>query len=513
MLKKIAGLLALCLFAAACTSSTKTSSVAVKASPLAPTSLSEVVVDKIAPLQSYEISKKAYIYAYPMVKAAANYNKFFFDTNSPEFKAAVNTVAFETKLPTPLDVISYPDADMLHAYAFLDLRQQPFVITIPKFGATRYFSMEVKDLYTQIAGFAGKRDDGTAGYKVLVAGPSWTGTAVEGVTKIIKSETDFALITFRTQVLNKADLPKALEYHKKYAAVPLNVFLKTQAPLVNAELTEFPIIDEAGIHENMFDYLAMLLKFCPTNAAEVELRKGFDLIGIESGSFFTLEDFTEGTQKAIINGKNDAAAEIKAAAAKITDFANYFGTRSTFANNLLNRAAIADVGFNGTAKEEIYAFMINTDANGNALDGALNTYKLTFAKGKFPQTKAFWSVTVYTKEGLLSANKSKIYSINSRMFKDLKHNTDGSLTIDIQNAASKGRTKNWLPEPSGEFVIVLRNYIPLPAMYDGSWQQPKITAKLKPGAKAKAPAPAATPKTATTSNVEVNYDDSVTDLN
>jgi hypothetical protein len=60
----------------------------------------------------------------------------------------------------------------------------------------------------------------------------------------------------------------------------------------------------------------------------------------------------------------------------------------------------------------------------------------------------------------------------------LKYNSDGSLDIYIQNE-SPGQDKeaNWLPAPSGKFILMLRMYWPRqrdPSILNGSWKIPPV---------------------------------------
>jgi hypothetical protein len=99
-----------------------------------------------------------------------------------------------------------------------------------------------------------------------------------------------------------------------------------------------------------------------------------------------------------------------------------------------------------------------------------------------PPVNAFWSLTMYDgKTQLLIKNPINRYLVNSPMLPAMKTNTDGSLTLYIQNK-SPGADKeaNWLPAPNGLIYLVMRLYWPketppsiLPAG-DGTWKPPGI---------------------------------------
>jgi hypothetical protein len=88
---------------------------------------------------------------------------------------------------------------------------------------------------------------------------------------------------------------------------------------------------------------------------------------------------------------------------------------------------------------------------------------------------AFWSITVYTQQRLLYANALNRYVINSAMLPTLQRDADGGLTIYVQHdSPGAERESNWLPCPSGPFVLTLRTYLPQEAIRSGRWTVPPV---------------------------------------
>jgi hypothetical protein len=84
--------------------------------------------------------------------------------------------------------------------------------------------------------------------------------------------------------------------------------------------------------------------------------------------------------------------------------------------------------FGNVPKVSAYLSM-PTDTTGKPLDGSKAAYTLTFAKGKLPPVKYFWSITMYDlPDRYLVENPIKRYSIGSSS-PGLKTNEDGSLVI------------------------------------------------------------------------------------
>ena len=96
----------------------------------------------------------------------------------------------------------------------------------------------------------------------------------------------------------------------------------------------------------------------------------------------------------------------------------------------------------------------------SALDGA-----------QLPPAKAFWSLTLYSPDHYLVPNAVDRYTLRDT---GLRRNADGSIDVAIQHDAPDGDRTNWLPAPSGPFVVTLRMYWPLPPGLDGTYRIPSI---------------------------------------
>jgi hypothetical protein len=68
------------------------------------------------------------------------------------------------------------------------------------------------------------------------------------------------------------------------------------------------------------------------------------------------------------------------------------------------------------------------------------------------------------------------YNVGDRS--GLVPNADGSVDVYIQNTVPAGHESNWLPTPTGNFILWLRVYIPGEAILNGSYQVPPVV-KIK----------------------------------
>jgi hypothetical protein len=99
---------------------------------------------------------------------------------------------------------------------------------------------------------------------------------------------------------------------------------------------------------------------------------------------------------------------------------------------------------------------------------------IAIAPGDEPPVDAFWSVTVYDRDGALVANPLNRHSVSNSRPEELVRGPDGSITIVLAQGDPGDATVNWLPVPDASFTAYLRLYLPRAAALDGSWKPPPI---------------------------------------
>src|SRR5215471_13530537 len=175
--------------------------------------------DVVSPDEARAIAKEAYIYGFPMVNGYRIQYAYFVDPDNPEFKAPWNQIRNVPRVFTPDDkVVQIPNSDTPYSTLGLDLRAEPMVITVPPIEKSRYYSIQLIDLYTFNFAYIGSRTTGNDGGNFLVAGPGWKGSQPSGVKKVFHCETEFALAGFRTQLFNPGDLDNVKKVQAGYKA-------------------------------------------------------------------------------------------------------------------------------------------------------------------------------------------------------------------------------------------------------------------------------------------------------
>jgi hypothetical protein len=426
------------------------------------------------------IAKEAYIYGFPLVDGYRIQYSYFVDRQNPEFKASWNQIVNTPRVYTPADTaIQTPNSDTPYSFVGLDLRTEPIVLTVPVIDKSRYFSVQLIDAYTFNFDYIGSRTTGNDGGSFLIAGPNWKGELPKGVKKVLRSETEFAFALFRTQLFKPDDLDNVKKVQAGYKAQPLSAFLGTAAPKA-APVIDFmkPITPaEEKTSLQFFNVLNFVLQFCPTDPSETELMTRFAKLGIGAGKTFDASTLSPETKAAIEQGMADAWVDL-VALQKVFDAGklnsgDVFGTRAYLKNNYLYRMIAAALGIYGNSKQEALYPAYYVDEAKQKLDGA-NRYTLRFAPGQLPPVNAFWSMTMYEQpQSLLVANPINRYLINSPMLPQLQRDTDGGLTLHIQNESpGKEKEANWLPAPKGPFVMAMRLYWPKEEATEGKWDAP-----------------------------------------
>jgi hypothetical protein len=435
-----------------------------------------------------QIAEEAFIYGFPMVMNYGTLYQYAVDKSSAQYKAPFNEIYNEARVFTPKDTaVVTPNSDTPYSFVWMDLRAEPVVLSVPEVEKSRYYSVQLFDLYTFTPGYIGSRATGNEAGNYMIAGPHWTGETPPGIDKVFRCETEFALAGYRTQLLGPRDIDNVKKVQAGYKVQTLSAFLGKPAPPAAPEV-EWPRIDKASAEANPFAYLGFLLQFCPTTgpaAVEAPLRARFTKIGIEAGKPFASDRLTAEQKAELTAGVKSGMEKIRGQVARFGDDVNGWlintnreiaGDRHAYKGDWLLRAAVAMAGIYANQPVEALYPILATDSDGNKTDCSKNRYALTFPADQLPPVHAFWSITMYDgKSQLLIENPIDRYLINSPMLPDLEKNADGSLTIHMQkDSPGRARESNWLPAPDGPIYVVMRLYWPTAEALTGEWKPPAV---------------------------------------
>ena len=223
--------------------------------------------------------------------------------------------------------------------------------------------------------------------------------------------------------------------------------------------------------------LAELFSKYPPHANDYPILFRMRALGLEPGKPFDpgkLDPARAATINAAAKQALDGLAPAMRKIGRITNGWNLVTENiGTCGTSYEQRAIIAFGGLGANLPEDALYPTAFVDAKGLPVSGA-NKYVLHFDKGKLPPADAFWSITMYDKDGFQVPNPINRFAIGDR--DKFAFNADGSLDIYVQAAPpGKDKESNWLPAPkNAPFQPTLRIYSPRQEVADGTWAPPPI---------------------------------------
>ena len=378
-------------------------------------------------------------------------------------------------------VVVRPNFDTLYSSGWLDLTNEPMVVSVPDTGG-RYYLLPMLDMWTDVFASPGWRTTGTEAGNFLVTPPGWSGTVPDGMSQI-DAPTPYVWIIGRTKTDGPDDYDAVHKIQAGYKITPLSQWGKEPEAI---KVTIDPSVDmktppklqvDSMPADKFFAYAAELLKLQPPHITDQPIIARLKRIGFEVGKSFDLGQADPAVQKGIANVPEDAQKLMEwkvPTMARITNgWSMNTDTMGVYGNYYLKRAIVTQLGLGANLPEDAIYPLNLTDDTGKPLDGASN-YVLHFDKGQTPPVDAFWSVTLYDLKGFQVANPLNRFAVSSWM--PFKTNADGSLDLYFQNE-SPGADKeaNWLPAPKGPFNLTMRLYAPKSDALTGKWNPPAVT--------------------------------------
>jgi hypothetical protein len=426
---------------------------------------------EVTPAEARAIAKEAYIFNYPLVMMYRTMYLQAIDKDSKSFSGGFGKwLHLGTSSPKDTDIVS-PNNDSPYSYSWVDTRAEPWVLTMPKIEAKRFYTSQWDDLWGFVLDNPGSVEDGNDGLSVLLASPTWKGELPKGVNRVIQGDSEFLGTLTRTQLIEPSDLPNVKKIQQEYKLQPLSAYLGKPAPKPAPAIKWMPWKDGAETTDAFWDYVNFLLPLTASNPQDQPVLDKMKKIGLGAKDAKPSAEI----QAAMAKGMEDALAELKKGTTHITDPSLFFRSRKDLNKDYFNRALGVMVGIFGNVKKVSVYFAVPKDDKGELFDGSKHSYEITFAADQIPPAKNFWSFTMYKlPQRWLVDNPINRYSIGSAT-PGLKKAADGSITLYF-SAKSPGKDKesNWLPAPEGPFWLVLRTYGPGKTILDKTYKVPPV---------------------------------------
>ena len=446
-----------------------------------------VIAAPISEEEARSLGVDAYLYFYPLITMDVTRKQLINQEPTPGgIGGPMNFFANVGAFPAAdMRVVVRPNFDTLYSSAWLDLTEEPVVVSVPDTDG-RYYLLPMLDMWTDVFASPGWRTTGTKAANFLIRAPGTPrkpGQAVPKGVQPITAPTPYVWIIGRTKTDGPADYDAVRKIQAGFRITPLSQWGKEPgAPKVKID----PSVDmktppkeqvDSMPAAKYFAYAAELLKLHPPHLTDQPIMARLKRAGFQRGKSFDLDKADPVVKAAFERAPKAAQALMAWKVPTMARVANGWSmntdTMGVYGSYYLKRAIVAQEGLGANLPEDAIYPLNLADSTGKPLDGA-SKYTLHFDKGDLPPVDAFWSVTLYDPQGFQVANALNRFAVSSWM--KFKYNPDGSLDLYFQNE-SPGADKeaNWLPAPKGPFNLTMRLYAPKSDALTGKWNPPPVT--------------------------------------
>lgn len=430
----------------------------------------------------------AYVFAYPLVTMEMTRRVMTNVARPGGTRAPMGQFVHLRHHPTAqFHDVTAPNADTLYSTAWVDLSNGPYILTIPD-AHGRYYLMPMLDAWTNVFASPGKRTTGTGPQTYALVGPGWKGTLPAGV-KAIRSPTATVWIIGRTYCTGTADdYKKVHQFQDGLSLVPLGAYGKSYMPppgrVDGAIDMKTPVREQVNRLDaaTYFAIASRALQKNPPARADAPMMAKLAQLGVVPGRPFDPSKLGNDAPNAVRAAQQRIVAEMKTAGDH-TDGWTTLRRAGQYGTDYALRAMVAWFGLGANLPEDAVYPTSEAAADGTPYDGS-SRYVLHFARGETPPVNAFWSLTMYNADYFFVDNPLGKYTVSPR--DALVYNKDGSLDLYLQHdSPGKAKEANWLPAPSGRFVLMLRMYWPKQPVLNGSWTPPPV--RKQPTSRASGP--------------------------
>ena len=439
--------------------------------------------------EAYAIGVDAYLYFYSLVTMDITRKQL---TNAEPGKGLggpMNAFVNIPEYPTAdMRVVVRPNFDTLYSSGWLDLTKEPMIVSVPDTGG-RYYLLPMLDMWTDVFASPGWRTTGTQAGNFVVVPPGWRPDLRDRLieelpkdTQRIDAPTPYVWIIGRTQTDGPEDYNAVHKIQAGYKITPLSQWGKAPEPVqvkidptIDMKTPPKIQVDTMDVGK-FFTYAAELLKLQPPHITDQPIIALIKRIGIEVGKSFDIDKVDPAVKKGLERVPQGAQElmrwKIASLARVINGWSMNTDTMGVYGNYYLKRAIVTQLGLGANLPEDAIYPMNLGDESGKPLDGT-NNYTIHFDKATIPPVDAFWSITLYDKEGYQITNDLNRFAVSSWM--PFNYNPDGSLDLYFQNESpGAGKEANWLPAPKGPFNLTMRLYAPRSEALTGKWNPPPV---------------------------------------
>jgi hypothetical protein len=264
--------------------------------------------------EALEAGVQAVVYGLPLVMMDLTKRSF---QNSPAPRGAPINQFLHVRAfpPASFKQVVRVNVDTLYSSAFLDLTEEPLVLSVPDTHG-RYYLLPLFDAWTNVFATPGTRTMGNSAHSFLIAGPNWSGTAPAGM-QVLRSPTNMAWLLGRTQTNGPEDYAAVHAVQDGYKLVPLSKFGTSYVPAKVALDPGFdaktPPVEKLKRMSaaQYFDTLSRLLKANPPPATDAPVIAKLAAIGIVPGQPFDPSHLEPAVAKGLVGSVSVALQKLR----------------------------------------------------------------------------------------------------------------------------------------------------------------------------------------------------------
>jgi hypothetical protein len=375
-----------------------------------------------------------------------------------------------------------PNSTVVYVWFCADAVKEPIVVQVPP-GVLGMID-DAYFRYLTDLGLPGP-DQGKGG-KYLVVPTSYQGALPKDGYVVVKTPSYSNLVIIRAFVQN-GDVAAVVRNIKENAAMyPLSAADSVPAQkFVNISGKQFNTIHANNFH--FYEELNAVVQHEPADFLDPEVAGLFASIGIQKGKNFApdarmkaiLVDAVatgNAASRAILYAPRDTRLRIFPDRNWFTTFVDGSFDHIDGGSRLVDTRAMFHYYATGVTPAmtrskpgtgSAYAIAAR-DSRGDYFDGA-KTYKVTLP-APIPAAR-FWSFTVYDNQTRSMLETDQATAGLDSTFKDLKKNTDGSVTVYFSPNAPRGQEGNWVQTwPGKGWNTLFRLYGPTESWFNKTWK-------------------------------------------
>jgi hypothetical protein len=432
-----------------------------------------------------KLAAEAYVYLYPLVLMDATRRRMTNVSGAGDLagRAPKNEFAHLRRYPPAgCPDFTLPDFDTLHSYAWIDVAEEPVIVSVPDAG-DRYYLLPIYDMWSDLVASPGTRTGGNWPARYGVVSRGFEGDLPEGVRRM-EAHTSCAWISGRIQCDAEDQFAYATGFQDLLQIEPLSRFGLPRArpriptPVESGVDDPRPPREQVDAMEpsEFFARASELVRRHPPHTYDHDLLLRIERIGFVPGERFDVARLPRAVAESLRGAVGEARLELRRRSRLLGRPRNGWivnsETTGAWRSDYLRRAATALISLGMPAPEDLLQPTAAVDDRDRPLHGA-HRYVLRFERHQLPPVHGFWSLTLYGDDGRAPENGPGRHTLRER--DGLERGADGSLEIAIQrNAPAASPVSNWLPAPDALFRLCLRLYWPTAEALERTWAPPPV---------------------------------------